>query len=185
MRHLKSGYALRWRHNGLDGVSNHQPHHCLLSRIFGHRSKKTSKPRVTGLCARNSPGTGEFSAQMASNAENVSYTSTVYWWKIRRNLFWTSICIWAILPLTDIYSKVCLRWNREVILMVDADAITSEQHITRLCLGKMSMTILVEYNMILPPLPPRVHIWNFAAKNYHISSSINRFHILRGFSHKT
>ena len=31
--------TLRWRHNGKDCVSNHQPHHCLLSRLFGHRSK--------------------------------------------------------------------------------------------------------------------------------------------------
>ena len=66
--------SLRWRHNGCDSVSNHQPHHCLLNRLFRRRSKKTSKLRVTGLCAGNSPGTGEFSAQilMASNAENVS-----------------------------------------------------------------------------------------------------------------
>ena len=35
-------------------------------------SKKTSKLRVTGLCAGNSPVTGEFPVQMASNAENVS-----------------------------------------------------------------------------------------------------------------
>ena len=28
--------------------------------------------RVTGLCVGNSPGTGEFPEQMASNAENVS-----------------------------------------------------------------------------------------------------------------
>ena len=49
-------FPLRWRHNGSDGVSNHQPHDCLLSRLFGHRSKKTSKLRVTpGLCAGNSP----------------------------------------------------------------------------------------------------------------------------------
>ena len=34
--------------------------------------RKKSKPRVTGLCAVNSPGIGEFPAQMASNAENVS-----------------------------------------------------------------------------------------------------------------
>ena len=65
-------YTLQGRHNGLDGVSNHQSHHCLLSRLFGRRSKKTSKLRVTGLCAGNSPGTGEFPTQMASNAENVS-----------------------------------------------------------------------------------------------------------------
>ena len=50
--------ALQWRHNGHDGVSNHQPHHCLLNRLFGCRSKKTSKLRVTGLCVGNSPGTG-------------------------------------------------------------------------------------------------------------------------------
>ena len=47
--------SLRWRHNGCDSVSNHQPHHCLLNRLFRRRSKKTSKFRVTGLCAGNSP----------------------------------------------------------------------------------------------------------------------------------
>ena len=67
---------LWWRHNELDGVLEQQPHDCLLNRIFGRRSKKTSKLRVTGLCAGNSPGTGEFPAQMASNAENVSI-----WWR--------------------------------------------------------------------------------------------------------
>ena len=43
---------------------------------FGRRSKKTSKLCFTGVCAGNSPGTGEFPAQMASNAENVSI-----WWR--------------------------------------------------------------------------------------------------------
>ena len=51
-RHL----TLHWRHNDHDGVSNHQPHGCLLSRLFRRRSKKTSKLRVTGLCLGNSPG---------------------------------------------------------------------------------------------------------------------------------
>ena len=64
--------TLQWRHNEHDGVRNHQPHHCLLNRWFRRRSKKTSKLRVTGLCAGNSLGTGEFPAQMGSNAENVS-----------------------------------------------------------------------------------------------------------------
>ena len=36
------------------------------------RSKKTSKLRVTGPCAGNSPMTDEFPAQRAINAENVS-----------------------------------------------------------------------------------------------------------------
>ena len=63
---------LQWRHNGREIVSNRQPRDCLLNRLFRRRSKKTSKLRVTGLCAENSPGTGEFPAQMSSNAENVS-----------------------------------------------------------------------------------------------------------------
>ena len=54
--------SLQWLHNERDGVSNHQPHDCLLRRLFRRRSKKTSKIRVTGLCAGNSPGTGEFPA---------------------------------------------------------------------------------------------------------------------------
>ena len=68
--------ALQWRHNGRDDVSNHQPHDCLLNRFFRRRSKKTSKLRVTGLCAGNSPVTGEFPAQTASNAENI-----YIWWR--------------------------------------------------------------------------------------------------------
>ena len=73
---LKRTNTLRWRHNGLHSVPNHQPHNCLLKRSFGHRSKNTSKLPVTGLCVGNSPVTGEFPAQMASNAENVSI-----WWR--------------------------------------------------------------------------------------------------------
>ena len=64
--------TLQWRHNELDGVSNHQPHDCLLNHLFRRRSKKTSKLRVTGLCVENSPVTSEFPAQVASNAENFS-----------------------------------------------------------------------------------------------------------------
>ena len=56
-------HTLQWRHNGQDGVSNHQPHDCLLNRLFRCRTKKTPKLRVTGLCAGNSPVTGEFPGQ--------------------------------------------------------------------------------------------------------------------------
>ena len=71
-----SSLTLQWRHDGHDSVSNHQHNNCLLNLLFRRRSKKTSKQRVTGHCAGNSPGTGEFPAQMASNAENVSI-----WWR--------------------------------------------------------------------------------------------------------
>ena len=43
------------------------------------RSKKTSKLRATGLCAGNSPVTGEFPAQMASNAD------VSIWWRHHSN----------------------------------------------------------------------------------------------------
>ena len=90
-----------------DSVSNHQLHDCLLNRLFRRRSKKTSKFRVTGLCAGNSPGTGEFPTQMASYAENVSI-----WWRYHGNLSISStafmlkankksefdIVLWSIYP---------------------------------------------------------------------------------------
>ena len=82
--------SLQWRHNGHNNVSNHQPHDCLLNRLFRRTSKKTSKLRVTGLCVGNSPGTGEFPAQMASIAENVSI-----WW--RHHDGFTTNCISGVL----------------------------------------------------------------------------------------
>ena len=97
--------SLLWRHNEHDNVSNHQPHDCLLNRLCRRRSKKTSKPRVTGLCAGNSPETGEFPAQMASNAENVSI-----WWRhhddyahgLRFAMFCCG-CFWLILSISFSY----------------------------------------------------------------------------------
>ena len=64
------GTSLQWRHNGHDDISNHQPHHCLLNGLFRRRSKKTSKLHITGRCVGNSPVTGEFPTQMASNVAN-------------------------------------------------------------------------------------------------------------------
>ena len=47
---------------------------AMVSQITGLTivSKKTSKLRVTGLFEGNSPVTGEFPTQRASNAQNVS-----------------------------------------------------------------------------------------------------------------
>ena len=50
----------------------------VYSTVYSRRrSKKISKHRVTGLCEGKSPGTGEFRARMASNAENSSI-----WWRL-------------------------------------------------------------------------------------------------------
>ena len=71
---------LLWRHNERIRVSNHQPHDCLLNRLFRHRSKKTSKLCVTGLCTGNSSVTGEFPARRASNAEKYFHLMTSSWY---------------------------------------------------------------------------------------------------------
>ena len=77
--------SLQWRHNEHDGVSNHQPHDCLINILFRRRSTKTSKLSVTGLCEGNSPVTGVFPFQRYSNAENVCI-----WWRYHiADYLWT------------------------------------------------------------------------------------------------
>ena len=45
----------------------------VYSTVYtGVDQRKHQSPGVTGLCAENSPVTGEFPAQMANNTENVS-----------------------------------------------------------------------------------------------------------------
>ena len=48
----------------------------VYSIVYSGADQKISNLRVTGLCVGNSPVTGEFPAQRASNAENVSI-----WWR--------------------------------------------------------------------------------------------------------
>ena len=63
VRITDSNYPLKWfwpesnfhYNDGRDGISTHQFQDCLLNRLFRCRLKKTSKLRVTGLCAGNSP----------------------------------------------------------------------------------------------------------------------------------
>ena len=101
--------SLQWRHNGRDDVSYHQPHQCLLNRVFRRRSKKTSKLRVTGLCAGNSPVTGEFPAQRASNAENVST-----WWRHHVIFKWhhsySILICWGCM-LQTIMCRIYILWD--------------------------------------------------------------------------
>ena len=76
--------TLQWCHNGHDSVSNHQPHDGLLNRLSRRRSRKTSKLRVTGLCAGNSPGTGE----------------SQHKWPVTRKMF----------PFDDVIMKPSVAW---------------------------------------------------------------------------
>ena len=66
---LSRGQASDWHTDGQTEADNDN------TRLPNWPRVKTSKLRVTGLCEGNSPVTGEFPAQRASNAENVSV-----WW---------------------------------------------------------------------------------------------------------
>ena len=106
------GVSLQWRHNGRDSVSNHQPFDYLLNRLFRRRPKKIPKLRVTGLCVGNSPVAGEFPAQMASDAENVSI-----WWHhhvfIRDKTFWhyiKGVCV-CMCIIGFIILCLCFAWS--------------------------------------------------------------------------
>ena len=104
--------TLQWRHNERDCVSNYRRLICLVNRLFRRRSKKTSKLRVTGLCERNSTVTGEFPAQRASNAENVSI-----WWRhhVSSSLssgFPPSLGRHSSTTSADTTSKMALTWMR-------------------------------------------------------------------------
>ena len=104
----RNGLQLHWRQNERIGVSDHQPHDCLLNCLFRRKSKKTSKLRVTGICAGNSPLTGEFPSQMASNAENVSI-----WW---RHHVLTTL---GMMPIFYIYFEIAtavFHWNADVVI---------------------------------------------------------------------
>ena len=101
--HLKLACCLKSRVNKITAVSAIPSHYSdvimgaiasqinsltiVPNRLFRRRSKKTSKLRVNGLCVGNSPGTGEFPAQTASNVENVSI-----WWRHHAfNVSWYTI----------------------------------------------------------------------------------------------
>ena len=99
-------FVLLWRNNGRDGVSNYQPYDCLLNRLFRRRSKKTSKLHVNGLCTGNSPVTGEFPAQRASNTESVSL-----WWHHHRLVQFVSHKWFIISLLKSCGNSLC--FNRD------------------------------------------------------------------------
>ena len=106
--------TLRWRHNEHDGVSNHQPYDCLLNCYSGVFKKKTSKLRVTGLCAWNSSVTGKFPAQMASNAENDSI-----WWRHHAEAwFMWDVAIELFLKCNGGVSKQALKSGHEWSIII-------------------------------------------------------------------
>ena len=112
-----------------------QPHHCLLSRLFGRRSRKTSKLLITGLCGGNSPGTGEFPAQLASNAENVPFDDAVMFF--RENICIRNQTTLAFVLMGRIGNKATLirvmgwsHWWRQAITYTNHDSIHRRIYVT-------------------------------------------------------
>ena len=68
--------ALQCRHNGHDGVSNHQPNDCLLNRYSGTDQRKHQSSASLALCGELT-GTGEFTARRASNAEMFPFDGVI------------------------------------------------------------------------------------------------------------
>ena len=78
----------------INGLTNHNPQHynnttmgtmvsqinsltIVYSTVMQAQIKENIKLRVTGLCVGNSPFTGEFPAQMASNAGSISFDDVI------------------------------------------------------------------------------------------------------------
>ena len=66
LKHLGVISTLLWRHNGRDGVPNHQPHHCLLNRLFRrHQRKYQSSASLASVRSPvNSPHKGPVTRKM-------------------------------------------------------------------------------------------------------------------------
>ena len=93
--------ALQWRYNECEGVSNHR--RLVYSIVCSSADqRKTSKLCVTGLCEGNSPVTGEFTSQRASNTENA-----FIWWRHHG----------IILIYTLAASRAAIYWNETMIIL--------------------------------------------------------------------
>ena len=89
-------WTLLWHHNELAGVSNHQPRDCLFN-VYSRadQTKNIKAPRHWPFCGEFT-GTGEFPAQRASNAANVSI-----WWRHHENDHYTmSPFCWSLNVVT-------------------------------------------------------------------------------------
>ena len=118
--HLTFVWALQWRHNERDDISNHQPYDCLLYRSI-RRRWKISKLRVTDLFAGNSPVTGEFPAQKDSNAENVSI-----WWR-HLGMNYSSQLLWSMDLRVELWSMILQMLEQHIWLFWFSHAIMYQQ----------------------------------------------------------
>ena len=96
--------------------------------LFRRKTNKTSKLRVTGLCDWDSPATGEFPVQRASNAENVSI-----WW--RHHVCVKKKAEYTILLKYNIYMFISIVLS--IVIGAKTNVRQSINLLTRRCLDKI------------------------------------------------
>ena len=92
-------HTWQWRHNGCDGVSNHQPHDCLLNRFIQAQMKENTKaPRHWPLC-------GEFTSHRWIPRTNGKWRGKSFLlmtssWKAELSREWVAIMHGSVIVLS-------------------------------------------------------------------------------------
>ena len=105
--------TLQWSHNEHHGASNHRCIDCLLSFLFRHRSKKTSKLCVTGLCEGNSPDKGPVTRKMFPSDDGIMTDANGGWNKTR------------IFTLCTRYTRHLIAWT---VYMINLKILKASDH---------------------------------------------------------
>ena len=109
---------LQWRHNERDCIQFNS-HTILYSTVYSRpKSKTISKLRVTGVCERNSPVTGEFPAQRPVTRK--MFTSdyvNMLTWQLEPELNW--LCTFGWKKCTGQYISLSSGQNSSVSTNVD------------------------------------------------------------------
>ena len=99
--------TLHWRHNGRDGVSNHQRHDCLLNGLFRRRSNNTSKLCVTGLWEGSSPGPVNYPHRWPVTRKCFHLITSSWFYPFRAASFWGNTHIYL-----QLYHFSISSWRR-------------------------------------------------------------------------
>ena len=102
-----NSHALQLRHNQRNGVTNPQPHDCLLNRLFRRRSKKYQSSASLAFVKGIQPGTGEFSSQKFSNGK-CFHLMTSTWFFTQPFMHWIS-------SFSPVYGN--LHYNQNMVIL--------------------------------------------------------------------
>ena len=120
---LHEHLALQWRHNRLDSVSNHRASRLFTQQFIRAQIKETLKaPRHWPLCGEFTV-TGEFPAQRARSAENVSI-----WWRLHATSVSVDLLFLTVkIQTSGVYPK------HDLFSCEQVDPITAKQLDPHLC----------------------------------------------------